>query len=146
MERLNPGQPVYNEVEAVRLRGELNVEALERALNAVIARHETLRTTIEAVDGVAMARVRESYLLRLKMIDLSGRDSAEREAELERLADLRTTDSLSSGGRACDSSHFDSSGRAGARLHSDDASFDLRLVIGGRVVAGIVGAVPRISP
>ena len=28
MERLNPGQPVYNEVEAVRLRGELNVEAL----------------------------------------------------------------------------------------------------------------------
>ena len=39
---LNPGQPVYNEVEAVRFRGELNVEALERALNAVIARHETL--------------------------------------------------------------------------------------------------------
>ena len=28
MERLNPGQPVYNEVEAVRLRGELNAEAL----------------------------------------------------------------------------------------------------------------------
>ncbi|HSZ63766.1 MAG TPA: amino acid adenylation domain-containing protein [Terriglobales bacterium] len=85
MERLNPGQPVYNEVEAVRLRGELKVEALERALNAVIARHEILRTTIEAADGVAMARVRESHVLRLKKIDLAGRDGAEREAELESL-------------------------------------------------------------
>jgi acyl-CoA synthetase (AMP-forming)/AMP-acid ligase II/acyl carrier protein len=85
MERLNPGQPVYNEVEAVRLRGKLNVEALERALNAVIARHEVLRTTIHAVEGLAMARVRESYVLRLKMFDLTGRDALEREAELERL-------------------------------------------------------------
>ena len=85
MERLNPGQPVYNEVEAVRLRGDLNVEALDRALNVVIARHETLRTTIQAVDGLAMAKVRESYLLPLKIIDLTGRPDAEREAELERL-------------------------------------------------------------
>jgi amino acid adenylation domain-containing protein len=85
MERLNPGEPVYNEVEAVRLRGDLNVEALERALNAVIVRHEVLRTTIHAVEGLAMARVRESYLLRLKMIDLGGRDASEREVELEKL-------------------------------------------------------------
>ena len=85
MERLSPGQPVYNEVEAVRFRGELNVEALERALNTVIARHETLRTTIHAIDGLAMAKVRESYLLHLKMIDLTGWSDAEREAELERL-------------------------------------------------------------
>jgi amino acid adenylation domain-containing protein len=85
MERLNPGQPIYNEAEAVRVQGELNVEALERALNAVIARHEVLRTTIEAVDGVAMARVRESHVLRLKMIDLANGDAAERVAELERL-------------------------------------------------------------
>ncbi len=85
MEQLNPGQPVYNEVEAVRLRGELNVEALERALNAVIARHEMLRTTIEAVDGLAMARVRESHVLRLKMIDLTSRGAAQRDAELESL-------------------------------------------------------------
>jgi amino acid adenylation domain-containing protein len=85
MERLSPGQPVYNEVEAVRLRGELKVEALERALNAVIARHETLRTTIQSVDGLAMARVLDSYPLRLKIIDLTGRADAERDAELDRL-------------------------------------------------------------
>ena len=85
MEQLNPEQPAYNEVEAVRLRGELNVEALERALNEVIARHEMLRTTIDAVDGLAMAQVCESYLLRLKMIDLTSRAADQREAELESL-------------------------------------------------------------
>jgi amino acid adenylation domain-containing protein len=85
MEQLNPEQPVYNEVEAARLRGELNVEALERALNDVISRHEMLRTTIDAVDGLAMARVCESYLLRLKMIDLTCWAVDEREAELEHL-------------------------------------------------------------
>ena len=85
MERLNNGEPVYNEVEAVRLRGELSVEGLERALNAVIARHEVLRTTIDVADGLAMARVRESHVLRLKMIDLASQGAVEREAELERL-------------------------------------------------------------
>ena len=47
MEQLNPGLPVYNESEAVRLVGELNVDAMEQALNVVIARHEMLRTTIQ---------------------------------------------------------------------------------------------------
>ncbi len=85
MERLNVGQPVYNEVEAVRLRGELNVKGLEQALNDVVARHEMLRTTIREVDGVPMAEVRESYQLRLKIIDLSDRADGERETELRHL-------------------------------------------------------------
>jgi amino acid adenylation domain-containing protein len=85
MERLNLGEPVYNEVEAVRLCGDLNVDALEQALNGVIARHEILRTTIKAVDGRGMARVHESYYLRLKVVDLSGLPSSARETQLGRL-------------------------------------------------------------
>ena len=46
MEQATGGEPVYNEAEAVRLRGKLNVEALEKALNAIIARRENLRTSI----------------------------------------------------------------------------------------------------
>lgn len=85
MERLNLDEPVYNEVEAVRLRGALNVEALEQALNAVIERHEVLRTTIQTIDGRTMARVRESYRLYLKVVDLTSACSAERKTELESL-------------------------------------------------------------
>ena len=43
MDQLNAGVPVYNEAEAVRLTGELNVDALETALNMIVARHELLR-------------------------------------------------------------------------------------------------------
>jgi amino acid adenylation domain-containing protein len=85
MEQLNPETPVYNEAEAARLYGELNVDAMERALNAVIARHDTLRTTIQAIDGQPTAVVHESWLLRLKKIDLSALTAPQREAELERL-------------------------------------------------------------
>ncbi len=74
MEQLNAGVPVYNEAEAVRLTGELNVNALETALNLIVARHELLRSTIEAIDGVPHAVVHDNWPLQL------------REDRLERLA------------------------------------------------------------
>jgi len=85
MEQLNPGLPVYNESEGVRLLGDLNIEAMERALNVIIARHEVLRTTIQATDTEAVALVHESWPIQLKKIDLSGLAAAERQAEVERL-------------------------------------------------------------
>ena len=47
-EELAPGVPLYNESETVRLVGELDPGAIEQALNLIVARHEMLRTTIEA--------------------------------------------------------------------------------------------------
>src|SRR5262245_30280498 len=43
--QLNPDSPFYNMHIAVRLTGALQHAALERSLNAVVARHESLRTT-----------------------------------------------------------------------------------------------------
>ena len=77
--------PLYNESEAVRLVGELHGDALEQALNAVVARHEVLRTTIKNAEQGPMAIVHESWQLRIKLIDLSSLSSAERAEELERL-------------------------------------------------------------
>jgi acyl carrier protein len=44
---LDPASDAYNMPAAVRVRGNLDVNALERALNDVIARHESLRTSYE---------------------------------------------------------------------------------------------------
>ncbi len=85
MEQLNSGIPVFNESEGVRLRGDLNTEVLEKALNVIIARHEILRTTIQAVAGQPVATVLESWPLRLKQIDLSSLAPERRESEVERL-------------------------------------------------------------
>ena len=85
MEQVSAGAPVYNEAEAVLLRGELNVDALVKALNVVITRHENFRTTVQTTDDEPWVVVHEAWPLRLKQIDLSSLPSAQREVEIERL-------------------------------------------------------------
>lgn len=85
MEQLNPGTPVYNEAEAVRLIGRLDVAALEAALNAIAGRHEILRTTIEMHEDRPVAIVHEHMPLRLNTIDLRDLPADQREAEMNRL-------------------------------------------------------------
>jgi amino acid adenylation domain-containing protein len=85
MEQLNSGVPVYNESEAVRLVGKLDIEAMELALNAIIARHEILRSTIRVIGGQPVAVAHESWPLEFKRIDLGAMSASEREAEVQRL-------------------------------------------------------------
>lgn len=85
LEELNASVPVYNEAEAVRLTGELNVDALETAMNMVIDRQEVLRSTIKVIDEAPHAVIHKSWPLRFKKIDLSALPAAGREAEVERL-------------------------------------------------------------
>ena len=53
LDRLEPGSPLYNMGGVVRLRGQLERGALERALEEIVRRHETLRTTfnLRGVEG-----------------------------------------------------------------------------------------------
>src|SRR5689334_21065837 len=44
-EQLQPGSPAYSVLGAIRIRGALNREALERCLAEIVRRHEVLRTT-----------------------------------------------------------------------------------------------------
>ena len=85
LDQLNPGSPAYNESDAYRLLGELNVDAMERALNVIVARHEVLRTTIQVNDAEPVAVVHESWPLQLKKIDLAALSPLARKEEVERL-------------------------------------------------------------
>lgn len=51
LEEYSPGGTAYNSGLALRLTGALDEGALERAVARVVARHEALRTTFDAVDG-----------------------------------------------------------------------------------------------
>ncbi|NVJ08965.1 amino acid adenylation domain-containing protein [Myxococcus sp. AM001] len=54
MDRLEPGNVAYNNAVAFMLSGALDVAALTQAFNAVVARHEALRTTFAQVGADAV--------------------------------------------------------------------------------------------
>ncbi|HEU5228378.1 MAG TPA: amino acid adenylation domain-containing protein, partial [Ktedonobacteraceae bacterium] len=84
-----PDTPVYNESSTIHLPGQLNVPALEYSLNAIIARHEILRTTFPAIDGTPVQKVHPELKLSLPIIDLRHLPVVEREPEAIRIATER---------------------------------------------------------
>jgi len=51
LDQLEPGSSAYNIPESLRLRGELDQDALERMLTEIVRRHEVLRTSFPSRDG-----------------------------------------------------------------------------------------------
>ncbi|WP_337157029.1 non-ribosomal peptide synthetase [Pseudomonas putida] len=85
--QMAPDSPAYNVGGMARLRGALHVDALERALQALIVRHETLRTTFPDIDGVPCQCVAEDSPLRVQWHDFSAFEGDAREQRLQQLAD-----------------------------------------------------------
>jgi amino acid adenylation domain-containing protein len=83
IDRLTPGQAVYNIPLALRLRGSLDLEALERALHALVRRHESLRTTFVDAAGEPRQRIAPFAPLPLAVTDL--REHPEGDSEAWRL-------------------------------------------------------------
>ena len=83
LDQMNPGAPVYNVPLAVRLTGALDVAALEQSLQAVVRRHDTLRTTFApGNEGTPVQIVAPTLGLPAPLIDLQAVPSAEREGEI----------------------------------------------------------------
>ncbi|GAA3816002.1 hypothetical protein GCM10022226_40930 [Sphaerisporangium flaviroseum] len=73
MHQYDPAGSQFNMPLAVRLRGDLDVEALHGALNLVVDRHETLRTTFEADGDVPRPRIRADHGLVVAVVDAEHR-------------------------------------------------------------------------
>ncbi len=84
--QLDPFSPVYHRPSNLRLRGPLNVRALERAWNAIVERHEVLGTCFSSRDGRPEQRMSEIQPWLLEQVDLSGLPPDQREFEARRLA------------------------------------------------------------
>jgi hypothetical protein len=81
---LEPGKAFYNFSSAVRLRGPLVVEALERTLSEIVRRHEVLRTVFSSLEGRPVQIIAPAEPVRLAVEDLTMMPEAEREAEAKR--------------------------------------------------------------
>ncbi len=71
LDQLEPASPLYNMPSALRLQGQLNVPALEQSLNALIQRHESLRTTFALVNEQPVQRIASRLNLPVQVVDFS---------------------------------------------------------------------------
>ena len=85
LQQLEPGSNTYNMPVQVELSGVLRLEALSAALNEVVRRHDSLRTTFVLVDGAPRQRVSPPARVSLPRIDLSVLPAAAGGCEAERL-------------------------------------------------------------
>lgn len=76
-----PGTPAHRLARAIRATGRLDAGALQASLDALVTRHETLRTTFASVDGEPAQVIGPAVSVPLPVEDLSGLPEAEREAE-----------------------------------------------------------------
>ncbi|MGW1976870.1 condensation domain-containing protein [Streptomyces sp. NPDC001889] len=83
MEQLRPGRLTHTVPLVVSVHGPLDVAALRDAVNEVVARHETLRTTFVEVGGEPMQRVAGELTLPVPLTDLSALPGPERDTAVE---------------------------------------------------------------
>ncbi|HEX6340650.1 amino acid adenylation domain-containing protein, partial [Umezawaea sp.] len=83
LDQFEPGSTDYLSPSLLRLRGALDVEALRTALTLLVARHESLRTTFDAVEGHGVQVVNPPHDVELPVLDVAGGEDGLAEA-LER--------------------------------------------------------------
>jgi len=85
LDQLEPGSYAYHICKAIRLRGALDGEGLRQALDAIVERHEPLRTCFVAPDGVPRQAILPHQPFVMPLVDLSGRSPADQEAALQQI-------------------------------------------------------------
>ena len=86
VDQLEPDSIAYNVPIGVTIKGELDINQLDQALNLIIARHENLRTVFPSQDGQAQQLILDSIDFKLERTDLSHYESREeRDKEAKQL-------------------------------------------------------------
>jgi len=86
LDQLKSESAAYNISVAIHLRGLLDMEAFERSFNAIVQRHEALRTTFILMEGQPVQVIASNLTISVPVVDLRSLPEAEREAKTQRLA------------------------------------------------------------
>ena len=89
IDQLEPNSSAYNLCSVFRLTGTLDLLALEESFDEILRRHEALRTTFAAVNGVPHQVIAPASKMSLEQVDLSQIPEAEREERLQQLVGLK---------------------------------------------------------
>ena len=86
LHQLDERGAAYNVSNAFRITGPLDLEILADAANALVERHENLRTAFRSVEGRPLREVLARARLELEVIDLRAGSEVDRPQEIQRLA------------------------------------------------------------
>lgn len=86
MDRLSPDKSGYNISNAIRLKGPLNVPALEQALGEIVRRHEVLRSSFSEKDGQPLQITSPEYRIAFTILDLRNLPDEEKQRRIEGFA------------------------------------------------------------
>lgn len=78
LNQLEPESTAYNENFCLQMNGRLDTEALQKAFNGVVSRHEALRTVFRNDGGIVSQRVLPSLQIPIRIEDLSSVPSSNR--------------------------------------------------------------------
>ncbi|GGH50414.1 hypothetical protein GCM10008014_15510 [Paenibacillus silvae] len=84
-DQLDPGSAVYNISLAMRLKGNLNVSAMESSINKIMLRHEALRTILKNKNGDLIQEISPTFHIPLSEKDLSHLSPDILENELQKI-------------------------------------------------------------
>jgi len=85
LDQLEGGSTTYNNPAGVGLDGPLSVTVLAACFDEIERRHEVLRTSFAAVKGSPVQHIHPPRRRPMRLVDLSGLDTATREREAKRL-------------------------------------------------------------
>ncbi|AFZ23112.1 amino acid adenylation enzyme/thioester reductase family protein [Cylindrospermum stagnale PCC 7417] len=85
LDQMEGANAAYNIARALRLVGRLNLTALQQAIESIIQRHETLRTSFGIVDEKPVQFIAATVPFTLPLVDLQELPEVEQLTELQRL-------------------------------------------------------------
>ncbi|NEQ79118.1 MAG: amino acid adenylation domain-containing protein, partial [Moorea sp. SIO2I5] len=88
LNQLEESSAAYNISGAVRIAGNLNVNALQQALSEIVRRHEILHTSFPTVNGTPTQVIDPEATINIKVVDLRQLEVTERETSLKQQAQL----------------------------------------------------------
>src|SRR5579885_480900 len=90
LDQLQRDSPAYNMAVAYRIKGQINISALERSINEIVRRHEVLRATFKTVDGQPVQVIAPALTLKFSVENLELFPVQQREEEMQRRATAET--------------------------------------------------------
>ena len=86
LDQLEPNNALYNIPRSLRMKGSLNIEALRKAINEIVARHESQRTSFATENREPVQVIAKILNLALPVQDLTHFSPEQREPEARRIS------------------------------------------------------------